>query len=192
MRISDWSSDVCSSDLYTRRIDSKTKRPETGHLSREDGWYVYRQANDESKPARFRLSRIDENRWLMMISPPSTGEQTAPWYGLVPRPGDFYLNAHFTRANFHAFRQEMERTRPAEWAEFRRSWRDGRSAVTFSSLDVLKTLLPRMADGGFALQAPVAYRFEADPARVDAFERRRATEERRVGKGDVRRCRDRW
>src|SRR3546814_11819233 len=65
---------------YTRRIDSKTKRPETGHLSREDGWYVYRQANDESKPARFCLSRIDENRWLMMISPPSTGEQTAPGY----------------------------------------------------------------------------------------------------------------
>src|SRR3546814_9520080 len=132
MRISDWSSDVCSSDLYTRRIDSKTKRPETGHLSREDGWYVCRQANDESKPARFRLSRIDENRWLMMISPPSTGEQTAPWYGLVTRHGDFYLNAHFTRANFHAFRPEMERTRPAEWAAFRRSWRDGRSAVTFS------------------------------------------------------------
>src|SRR3546814_11265881 len=63
--------------------------------------------------------------------------------------------------------------RPAEWAEFRRSWRDGRSAVTFSSLDVLKTLLPRMADGGFALKAPVAYRVEADPARVEAFERRR-------------------
>src|SRR3546814_1258973 len=47
------------------------------------------------------------------------------------------------------------------------------SDLTFSSLDVLKTLLPRMADGGFALKAPVAYRVEADPARVEAFERRR-------------------
>src|SRR5690554_6918556 len=98
-------------DNYERRIDSKTKQAATGRLSQEDGWYVYRSSEDESKPSHFRLSRIDDHIWLIMFPPPPTGKQTGPYYGLLERRGDLLLSQNFSREKFHAFRQEMERTR---------------------------------------------------------------------------------
>lgn len=158
---------------FERRIDGKTQQPVTGRLSQEDGWYVYRSTEDESKPSRFRLSRIDGKRWLVMFPPLPGGKQPAPYYGLLERRGDFLVSQNFTRDKFHAFRQEMERTRPSEWAQFRNAWRDGAGVVTFRSIDVLKALLPRMTDGGFALTAQPAYRVETDAALIEAWERRR-------------------